>query len=198
MAISDANNDLRVDRNSNAGGTPCTTLIGVFDDRLEAERAVDELEAMGFRHDQVGYAIRGSDAVRGGMITDTAGAKDGKGAAVGAVTGAATGGILAAAVTALLPGAGPILAAGMLAMFAGYAGAGAAIGGILGAMTGLGVSEDEAKYYEKAFNEGKAIVAVQPGTRGTEAGEILRRHGGYDLQTRTQSPVETRGFLSEP
>src|SRR5689334_11578182 len=115
MATSDLNDDLRIDRDQQGadGAPPRTTLIAVFDDRLEGERAIDDLEAAGFKPDQVGYAIRGSDAVRGGMITDTAGAKDGKGAAVGAVTGAATGGILAAAVTALLPGAGPILAAGM-------------------------------------------------------------------------------------
>ena len=48
-------------------------------------------------------------------------------------------------------------------MLVGYAGAGAAIGGILGAMSfpGLGVSEDEAHHYEKLFTEGKAIVAVK-------------------------------------
>ena len=48
----------------------CPNLISVFEDRLEAERAVDELEQVGFRKDEIGFAIRGSDAVAGGMITE--------------------------------------------------------------------------------------------------------------------------------
>ena len=122
-----ADNRVTSDRNQ------VPTLVGVFDDRTKAESATDELLQAGFSADQVGFVIRGSDAVRGGMITDTAGAKDGKGAVAGTVTGAVAGGLTAAAVTALIPGVGPILAAGTLAMFAGYAAAGAAIGGIFGA-----------------------------------------------------------------
>jgi hypothetical protein len=174
------------------------SLIAAFDDRLAAEQAIDDLIQSGFDRDDVGFVIRGSDAVHGGMLSDATGAKDGKGAVVGAVTGATVGGLTAAAVTSLIPGVGPILAAGTLAMFIGYAGAGAAIGGIFGALTGLGISEHEAKYYEQAFNEGKALVAVRPGTRAAEAGQILMRHGGRNLQNRTDDPVQTRGILSEP
>src|SRR3954471_1135104 len=174
------------------------TMVGIFDDRVAAERAIDELIQGGFDADQVGYVMRGSDAVQGGMISDAQGTKDGKGAVTGAVTGAAVGGLAAAAVTALIPGVGRILAAGRLAMFFGYAAAGAAIGGIFGALTGLGISEDEARYYEKAFNEGKALVAVKPGTRAAEAGQILRRHGGYDLQNQSGDPIQTTGIFSEP
>ena len=175
-----------------------SALIGIFDDRLEAENAVRDLEAAGFESKDVGFALRGSDVGKGGMITDTVGAKDGRGAVAGAVAGALGGGVLAAAVTALLPGVGPVLSAGMLAMFFGYAGAGAAVGGILGALTGLGYSEDEARYYEKHFNEGKAIVAVKPGNRWDQALTILERRGAYDLQRFRESPVETRGTFSEP
>jgi hypothetical protein len=174
------------------------SMIGIFDDRVAAERAVDELLQAGFDADQVGYVIRGSDAVQGGMISDASGTKDGKGAIAGAITGATVGGLAAAAVTALIPGVGPILAAGSLAMFFGYAAAGAAIGGIFGALTGLGISEDEARYYEKAFHEGKALVAVKPGARAVDAAAILRRNGGYDLQNRGDDPIETRGTFSEP
>lgn len=174
------------------------TLVGVFDDRLAAQKAVDDLLQNKFSADQVGYVLRGSDVVQGGMITDAVGTKDAKGAVTGAVTGATVGGLAAAAVTALIPGVGPILAAGTLAMFFGYAAAGAAIGGIFGAMTGLGISEDEARYYEKAFNEGKALVAVKAGTRASEAASILRKHGGYDLQNRGDAPIQTKGAFSEP
>jgi hypothetical protein len=184
--------------NTTTSDPPRSTLIAVFDDRLAGENAVRDLEAAGFREDQIGYAIRGSDATLGGMITDASGTKDGKGAIAGAVTGGLAGGILAAAVTAMLPGVGPVLAAGSLAMFFGYAAAGTAVGGILGAMTGLGYSEEEARYYEQMFNEGKAILAVKPGPRCAEAADIVRRWGGYDLQAVRRSPVETTGMFSAP
>src|SRR6266550_7692703 len=103
-------NSTRVASRNGANGR--TTLIAVFDDRMEAERAIRDLEAANFRGDQLVFVIRGSDATAGGMITDTVGAKDGKGAAAGAITGAVAGGVLAAAASVLLPGAGPVLAAG--------------------------------------------------------------------------------------
>lgn len=174
------------------------TLIAAFDDRLAAENAVRDLTAVGFDDDQIGFAIRGADATRGGMITDASGAKDAKGAVSGAATGAVVGGVLATAAALLIPGVGPVLAGGLLASFFGGAIAGTAVGGILGALTGLGISEDEAKYYEERFNSGKAIVAVKAGDHANEASAILLRHGGYDMRTRPVSPLPTEGTFSQP
>jgi hypothetical protein len=170
-----------------------SVLVGLFNDRNEAELAADELRAAGFAHDEIGYAIRGSDAVRGGMISDAEGTKDVKGAIEGASVGAIVGAGLAAAVTLVLPGVGPVLAAGMLAMVLGYGAAGAAVGGIFGALHGLGVSEDEAKEYEKEFHAGKAIVAVKAGNRLSEAAGILRRHGAFNLESDSLSPIPLTG-----
>jgi len=160
------------------GGTN-TVVVGIFEDRYEAEQAVDELEHSGFLHHDVGFAIRGQDAVEGGMITDAVGAKDGTGAVTGIATGAVAGGILGALASIIIPPIGPIVIGGMLATAAGFAGAGAAVGGLLGAMTGLGISEDEARYYEQQFKEGKAIVTVQAGERADDVVKIIRRHGGF-------------------
>ena len=173
-------------------------LVGVFDDRSAAEGAVDALHRAGFGHDRVGFVIRGSDAIRGGMIVDSVGTKDGKGAAAGALTGGMVGGVLAAAVSLLIPGIGPIAAGGILAAFFGGAIAGTAVGGILGAMAGLGVSEEEAKFYEKEFNEGRAIVAVKAEDRGAEAAQILLDHGGRHVHVEPRSPVQTEGMFSTP
>jgi len=164
--------------------TSSTVVVGVFEDRLAAEEAVDELEHSGFSKDEVGFAIRGADAVEGGMITDASGTKDKQGALSGAATGAVAGGVLGALAAVLIPGVGPVLAAGILASALGFAGAGAAVGGILGAMTGLGVSQDEALYYEEQFNSGKAIVTVRAGDFADKAVTILRRHGGYTMRDR--------------
>ena len=175
-----------------------TTLVAAFEDRLEAERAVAELEEAGFSAADIGYAIRGSDAVEGGMITDTEGAKDGRGALAGMATGAGVGAVVGAAAALLIPGVGPVVAGGVLAMAIGGAAAGTAVGGIFGAMTGLDVSEDEARFYEREFNSGRALVAVKAGARVCDAAQVLRRHGGYDLQNRPIAEIPTHGVFSQP
>jgi len=58
------------------------------------------------------------------------------------------------------------------------------------------VSEDEARYYDDLFKEGKAIVAVKGAT--PTAQDVLARHGGYHLHQARQSPVETKGVFSNP
>jgi hypothetical protein len=170
-----------------------SALIAVFDDRNEAELAADELREAGFREDQIGFAIRGRDAVAGGMITDAEGTKDARGALEGAAAGAAFGAGVGALVALMVPGVGPVLAAGVLTTALGYGAAGAAVGGIYGAMRGLGVSEDEALRYEQQFKAGKAIVAVHAGPRLADAAAVFRRHGGYDLHHEAHSSVPLTG-----
>lgn len=173
-------------------------LVAVFDSRMEADLAVGDLQAAGFGDDQIGMVIRGMDATRGGMITDAVGTKDGKGAVVGAASGAVIGGTLGAAAAMLIPGAGPVIAIGLFGAMAGGAIAGTAVGGIIGAMHGLGVSHEEAEYYERMFQQGKAIVAVRSNGHADEATKVLRTHGGYNLQLRRESPVPLEGTLSQP
>src|SRR5688572_32423625 len=43
------------------------TLITAFDDRNEAQKAVEDLKAAGFGEDQIGFALRGADVIEGGM-----------------------------------------------------------------------------------------------------------------------------------
>src|SRR5438874_12753699 len=97
-----------------------TVVVGLFDDRYQAEQAVDELEQSGFSHHDVGFAIRGHDVVDGGMITDAVGTKDGHGALAGAATGAVAGGILGALASLVIPPLGPVWVGGMLATAAGF------------------------------------------------------------------------------
>lgn len=173
-------------------------VVAVFDDRLEAERAVRDLEAAKFAGHQIGFTLRGSDVAEGGMVTDAVGTKDGRGAVVGAATGAVVGGTIGAIATFMLPGVGPVLAAGLLGAIFGGAAAGTAVGGILGAMIGLGVSQEEAEYYERKFHEGKAIVAVRADGRAEQAMHILYEHGGYNMHIQKNSPIPTEGILSRP
>src|SRR5207247_2159892 len=93
--------------------------------------------------------------------------------------GGVIGSLLGAAACVLIPGVGPVLAGGLIASALGFGAAGLAIGGILGAMAGLGVSEAQAHFNAKAFDVGAALIAVRPGIRDADlAMDILTRHGG--------------------
>jgi hypothetical protein len=127
------------------------------------------------------------------MITDAEGTKDAKGAIAGAATGAVVGAGFGALVSLLVPGVGPVLAAGILTTALGYGAAGAAIGGIYGAMRGLGISEEEAQRCEQQFHAGKAIIAVKAGPRAPEAAAILRRHRGFDIHNEPYNPIPLTG-----
>jgi hypothetical protein len=137
----------------------------------------------------VGFAIRGEHP--GGMLVDSALTKDSSGAEKGIITGGLAGGILGALAALTIPGAGPVLAAGVLTTALGFGAAGMATGGILGAMMGLGVSEEEAKVYEREFHAGRAIVTVHAGSRELEAASILRRHGATNVHNEASDPVTT-------
>lgn len=161
---------------------PGPTCVYAFEDRDEAELAVDELHHAGFKSEDIGFALRGNDAVSGGMITDAEGAKDGTGAVAGIAAGGLIGGLLGAAAAAI-PGIGPVVAGGIITTAVGGAAAGAATGGLLGAMAGLGISEDEAVHYQRVFDEGKALVFIKPGDRPQLADRIIHSHGGFTPHT---------------
>jgi hypothetical protein len=171
-----------------------TTVVGVFHNRDEAEHAIDELHRLGFHDEEIGFAVRGGDHVEhvgttaGDKATDT-----GSGALSGAIAGAGIGGFIAAAASLLIPGFGPVVAGGILATVLGGAAVGAAAGGILGALVGLGVPEEEARYYESEFNEGRIIVTVKAGARFQEARDVLFRHGAYDVERRGGMTTATSG-----
>jgi uncharacterized membrane protein len=159
-----------------------TVAVGVFPDRREAEHALDELRREGFDDNQIGMVVRDS-AHPGGIVRADEGDSESR-AAAGAASGAALGGILGALATGLIPGIGLVLAGGLLAGILGGAAVGAMAGGLIGALTEMGVPEDEARYYDEEFRGGATLVTVSAGARYDEALEILRDHGGYDVQER--------------
>ena len=161
-------------------------VVGVFQDRTTAERAVQQLKNAGFRDDQIGFVARDQGAGQGTTATgETAETgTTGERAAAGAVGGGILGGIIGAAAALLIPGIGPVVAGGILATTLAGAAVGAAAGGLLGALTKMGVPEEEARYYESEFQAGRTIVTVQPDGRQQEALDILRRNGAYDATTR--------------
>jgi uncharacterized protein (TIGR02271 family) len=169
-----------------------TTVVGVFDDRDQARRAVEDLKRSGFSDDMIGIAARDRET-RGDVETarDTTGSQAGKGAATGVGIGAGAGALWGAGILAgVIPGIGPAIAGGALGVLLSSAVAGAAAAGIAGALIGLGIPEDEARYYEDEFKEGRILVTVKADGRYDEARALLRRAGAYDIEdrdTRTRS-----------
>lgn len=168
--------------------TTRTHYVGVFDDRSDADLATRDLREKGFRDDQIGYAWRDEKGK-----THTEGNKSGELAASGAGTGVVLGGLVGAGAALLIPGVGPVVAGGLLASaLAGAAtGAvtGAVAGGITGALLGLGIPEEEAKYYDEQFRDGRTLMTVKTDDRYDDVSDIIRRRRGYDYETRADRPV---------
>ncbi len=158
-------------------------VVGVFRDRRDAERAVEELHQAGYEENQIGFAAPDDhDNPAGTTATDVDSGSAAR-AGAGVAGGGIAGGILGAAAVGLIPGIGPVIAVGALAGILG----GAATGGIAGALAGMGVADEDAEVYATEFKAGRTIVAVQPdGDAQIEERAILERHGAYDAQTRPE------------
>ena len=167
-----------------------SVIIAAFDDRAAARTAVSDLVAAGFNHHDIGFVLRGDDALQGGMITDTAGTKDATGAVRGAATGGIVGGLLGAAVAVLIPGVGPVLAAGVIGSILGGTAAGVATGGLIGALSGLNLSEHEAAFFEREFHQGKALITVHPRGQADLVRALLQRHGGFHIDVAPRDPLD--------
>jgi hypothetical protein len=164
-----------------------STVVGVFEDHMQADRAVDALHRAGFRDDQIGVALRYGGGATG--VEETVAGTDETHTGTGAVTGALTGlglGALAGlgVLSGVIPVIGPAIAGGTLGVILTNAAAGAGLGGLAGALIGAGIPEDEAQYYQEEFEEGRAIVTVRPEGRADEAKAILCSYDADDMTTR--------------
>jgi hypothetical protein len=165
-----------------------SVVAAIFNDRTQAERAIDALRSAGFTGDQIGVAMR--DRTEQGELIEDTGSSAVEGAVSGALGGGLLGGVagfLVGLVSALaIPGIGPIVAGGALASALGAAGGtavagagiGAAAGGLVGALSGMGIPEEEARHFETGFRSGGTLITVTAGRRVSEALSILERHGG--------------------
>ena len=171
--------------------TQKSTIVGVFDDRMQADRAVDELRRAGFRDDQIGVAMRydAGNVVAGDATTaDTTDADEshaGTGAIAGVLGGLGLGALAGLGVlSGVIPVVGPAIAGGTLGIILSNAAVGAGVGGLVGALVGAGIPEDEAQYYHNEFEAGRTIVTVRADGRADDVMAIFRRYGAYDMSTR--------------
>ncbi len=162
------------------------TVVGVFNDGEDARKAMQALRDAGFNEDQIGMIRSNGDKLSHTTNSDEdTGEKAGGGALAGAATGAGVGALWGLGIlSGILPGIGPAIAAGTLGVLLSSAAAGAAAAGLAGALIGMGLSNDEAEFYEGEAKAGRTIVTVKGSGRRDESLRILRQYGGYDITNR--------------
>ena len=166
------------------------TVIGLVQDAEQLEEALARVERAGFRREQLSVVTQENVVQEhlGGDPREFVGGS----AAAGILGGTAVGGllgILAGATLLLVPGVGPVVAAGSvsaaISAAATGAGIGAAYGGFMGALIGLGMSEEDAHRYVENVRRGRALLAVEvPEDRVSEARVALRRGGATAIEAR--------------
>jgi len=158
-------------------------VTGLFKARSEAERAVEDLISYGFMREDISMLM--SDATRGREFRLAEATKAPEGAAAGAALGGAIGAIAAGLVVlgvVALPGIGLVAAGPIVATLAGL-GAGAAAGGLTGALVGMGIPEHEAKFYNEEIGRGGILLGVYThDDRAGQARKILEASGAKTVK----------------
>ena len=167
------------------------TVLALYDDFETARRAVEALADAGFNRNDISLVANDAGEKYAGYIDhddhDDGDVSSGEGAGFGAVVG----GLIGLGV-ALIPGIGPVLAAGPLAaLFFGGVGAvaGAATGGIVAGLVDLGMDEEDAEYYAEGIRRGGALVTVNldADEHVERAEEILNRFDPVDVDERGET-----------
>lgn len=172
-----------------------STVVGVFSNRSDAQAAVRELKSIGVSDDRIGVVSKKADGSSGTDTDD--GSMMGEGAAIGVATGAGVGALWALGIAAgALPAIGPVIAGGMLASVLASAAGGAAAAGLIGALIGLGIPEEDAAYYEGEVKAGRTLVTVRGGQDDSRIHAILRRHAGYEMANEESSTAMNTGAVN--
>jgi Alternative complex III, ActD subunit/Heat induced stress protein YflT domain len=170
-----------------------TAAFGIYNNRAEAEMAVDRLKAEGYRSTDISV-----------LFPQNAGTKDfahekhtkaPEGATTGAGTGAVVGGTLGwlAGIGALaIPGLGPFIAAGPIMAALAGAGVGGTVGGVVGALVGMGIPEYEAKRYEGRIKKGGILLSVHcdDSEWTKKAKQILEETGAQEVSSTGESDAD--------
>lgn len=170
-----------------------TSVMGIYSDRTTAADATNVLQKAGYRATDISV-----------LSSDNQGSKDfalepRKKALEGAATGAAVGAVLGAALawfvsiqTVTIPGLEALVAAGpVLAALAG-AGAGGALGWIVGLLAGVGMPEYVAKRYAGRIRRGGILLSVHCDSPEwcDRAKKTLKNTGARNISSASESAAD--------
>lgn len=179
------------------------TIIGAFDDSSQAERAANDLVRAGITRDDISL-VANNEGGRYAPVTETTtegttvtGHAVGHDAVVGAEWGAGIG-FLVGLTGLAIPGLGWIAGAGWLMGTILGAGTGAVVGGLVGALTHVGVPHEDAQHYTEAVRRGSVLLAVRAqDTDAQRVAEILDADGAINIDERA-AQYRQEGFLPSP
>lgn len=168
-------------------------VMGVFDDALQAERAVARMTALGVPRDEISFMAHPA-AIRGEQRQDFERSITKSGAVAGGATLAAT--LVGIALFAVPLGA--VLVAGPLALFGGAAAAWGAPYFSPDSLSELGVRRADAKLAIEAVRRGGVVVAARIDDRLVRpVADAMDRAGAIDLRGRA-AEWEREGWDYEP
>jgi len=156
----------------------------------QAESIIQNLQASGFSSNDISVLMADKEGTR--HFAHEHHTKAPEGATTGAGTGVAVGAVLgwlAGVGTLAIPGVGPLIAAGpIMGALSGAAVVGT-LGGITGALVGMGMPEFEAKRYEGKVQTGSALLSVHSDNSDEtkRAKEIFENAGAQDISTAGES-----------
>lgn len=171
-----------------------TAFFNTYD---EAAKAVQRLEAAQMQNFEISLISNNtsnisSDRAERSFEDESASHEFAEaGAAAGTIAGGGAG-LLAGLGTVAVPGLGPLVAAGWLVSTLVGAGAGAALGGLMGALADSGLSEEEAKAYVDGIRDGGTLVTVR-----VDESEIDRVVDILDDEGRIEPGRQERDWRSE-
>jgi hypothetical protein len=165
-------------------------VTGVFPSQNDAARAVRKLRSIGIPESRISLLAPREIKEEIGAVPVTTTEQTGMGKAMGGVVGAAAGAAggleLGTALSAFVPGVGPIIAIGLVgAALFGLAGAGigAAVGEKAENALTEGLPEDELFVYEDALRSGRSVVMVMAENEDAAAPirDILEQEGAESV-----------------
>lgn len=163
------------------------TVVALYEDFDTARDVVEELVDSGFSRDRISLLANDASGQYKQYVGSTGDIEhDDVSGSEGAGFGAVVGGLIGLGAM-LIPGIGPVIAAGPLV--AGLTGAavgavtGAVTGGIVGSLVKMGVNEDEAGYYAEGVRRGGVLVTVQIDDNWeNRVVDIMSRHRPVDIR----------------
>jgi hypothetical protein len=164
-------------------------IAGIFESPVVANQAIASLLSSGLTKDDISLLM--SDDAKKRFSTDGKDSVNSAGkdtsdrtivdSAIGASAGGILGGLLAGLTTVgavLIPGAQLLVVGPVVSILSGI-GTGAAVGGLAGALSALGISAVESNRYEKEIKAGRAVVIAHTKNdqQTQEARSILAAEG---------------------
>ena len=168
-------------------------VFGTYPHRASFEYAFGVLKQEGFRTTDISVLLQENPGTKD-LVTEKA-TKAPEGAATGAGSGAVIGGALGwlVATGALsIPTLGPLLIAGPIVATLAGIGVGGTLGGLTGALLGLGVPEYEAKRYQGRIEKGGILLSVHCDSTywANKAKRLLNSTGAEDISSTRESAAD--------